>query len=167
MTPYFEYTAEEVQTWIDLRGLATHADQRNVFALERDFQHMIGRMEQAAYDVLMNKKNWRSTDTARREVWFPPAGTIGADEVGYIVKASTPKMTSLIMDQWGDYPLDLKRWTTSDDWWPKTELQYGAPLGQVDVVHPPAGLAVWDAEDEDTNDPGSRDSALEHGPDSH
>jgi hypothetical protein len=142
-TPYFEYSTDEIRGWVDLRGPATHADVRPEFALEGDVRHVIDRMEQAAYDVLLNKANWRSDDTNRREVWFPAAGTIGANQEGYIVMKDTTPLTSQILDQWGDYPLDLQNWHTSDDWWPKNDSQFGAQVGTVSVVEAPPGVAVW------------------------
>jgi len=55
------YDRDEVKTWLEIRNAATHADRKNDknFVVELDVTKFIPRMEQAAYDVLLNKVKWR------------------------------------------------------------------------------------------------------------
>lgn len=70
----YNFSHDEVNQWIDLRDSATHADRRNTFSTAAEITPIIGRMEQAAYDVLCNKANWRSDDSARRNLFVPTSG---------------------------------------------------------------------------------------------
>ena len=67
----FGYSAEEVRHWLRLRGSAAHADQRREFVLDADVLPYLPRLEQAAWDVLMNKLVWRDPDPGRRRAWTP------------------------------------------------------------------------------------------------
>ncbi|MDP8907988.1 MAG: hypothetical protein M3N47_02475 [Chloroflexota bacterium] len=68
--PRFGYSVDEVQHWLsDLRHPATHADRRATFVLESDVRPFLARIEQAAWDVLLNKVTWRDSSTDRRSVW--------------------------------------------------------------------------------------------------
>ena len=89
LRPKFGYTDDEVKHWTEtLRDLATHADVRPSFVLESDIRPVIARIQQAAYDVLLDKQSWRSSDPARRELWSPPAGTTSASGDMFIVQGS-------------------------------------------------------------------------------
>lgn len=70
----YNFSYSEVNQWIDLRDSATHADRRNKFSTAVEITPIIGRMEQAAYEVLCNKVNWRSDDSARRNLFVPTSG---------------------------------------------------------------------------------------------
>ncbi|HYJ69279.1 MAG TPA: hypothetical protein VEX15_16640 [Nocardioidaceae bacterium] len=64
------YTDQEVEDWVgNLRDPARHADLKRhaTFAADHDVQHHLVRIEQAAYDVLFNKRSWHTTDPAREE----------------------------------------------------------------------------------------------------
>jgi hypothetical protein len=63
---------KEAKNWIsDFRHPSIHADERDYFHIESDIRPIIGRVKQAAFDVLLNKENWRSDDTERRSFWDP------------------------------------------------------------------------------------------------
>src|SRR4029453_885970 len=56
------YTKAEIKEWVfDLRHPATHADRNRSFLLESDVRPVVGRMEQAAYEVLLKKEFWRNS----------------------------------------------------------------------------------------------------------
>jgi len=71
------YDRSEVKHWIALRNPATHANDTTLpyIALESDIRPVIDRIEQAAYDVLWNKKFWQDRSTETRPVWRPSVAT--------------------------------------------------------------------------------------------
>ena len=54
------FTADEVAAWADPRNSAIHANRGGEVTLESDVLHFMGRIREAAYDVLLNKLNWWS-----------------------------------------------------------------------------------------------------------
>jgi hypothetical protein len=74
------YDRNEVRTWIDLRNPATHANDLTQphIVLESHVRPVIARIEQAAYDVLMNKKILADPSRERRCMWRPIAATASA-----------------------------------------------------------------------------------------
>lgn len=80
-SPYeSEFTKQEVQTWVGLRGPAMHADRRVAFSV--DLEPYLLRMEWAAYDVFLHKRTWGTTDPERRpglafvSGWVPSKGLV-------------------------------------------------------------------------------------------
>lgn len=118
--PRFGYTEEEVRQWlVMLRHPATHADTREEFLLEADVRPFIPRMQQAAYDVLLNKTKWRSTSTARRQEWQPSSGSRSKSGSAFIEKGSpTSILEATLLDPFAVYPLFLKgSIMLPTDWW--------------------------------------------------
>lgn len=117
--PRYGYTADEIDRWIKLRDPAAHADARRNFVLEAEVQPSLRRMEQAAVDVLVNKANWRASDSERRDLWRPTAWT--KNELGEgVVHLGTPgRLESQLLDQFGAYPTDLAGVLTRlpEGWW--------------------------------------------------
>lgn len=136
LRPKFGYTDDEVKHWTEtLRDLATHADVRPSFVLESDIRPVIARLQQAAYDVLLNKQSWRSSDSARRELWSPPAGTTSASGDMFIVQGSEGvAMQDQLTDPFGGYPLDLSAGLSSlpDGWWFKERPSTDQPPAPAD-----------------------------------
>jgi hypothetical protein len=110
------YTKNEIAYWLaDLRGPATHADRRPGFALASDIEPVIWRVEQAAYDVLLNKKNWRSPDSERRKAYL---WTSGLSRKGvFTTQGHLPTMTGALSDPLGAYPLATVSLRVGDDLW--------------------------------------------------
>lgn len=101
------YTHEEIHHWLaDLRSTSTHADRRDRIALAADVQPVIMRVEQAAYDVLLNKEKWRSPNPSRRDVWQLPAGVLLDGSMAVRADKTVPVMLELL-DSFGAYGLDL------------------------------------------------------------
>ena len=75
----FGYTRDEVVEWISHRHGATHADGKvtNDLVWDADVAQFMDRIEQALYDVLLNKQEWHSPSQTRRDLWHPLAGTLG------------------------------------------------------------------------------------------
>lgn len=119
------YTRGEIKKWlIKLRHPATHADLKKTdyFVLERDIQPIISRMEQAAYDVLMNKKEWHSHSIERRSFWTIPCGTKSSENDLFIVKGNDMKLQMKAMDHLCSYTLDLEgviNRKLDKEWWYK------------------------------------------------
>lgn len=110
------YAKNEVQNWLLLRGPATHADRRPTFVLSSDIAPIIWRVEQAAYDVIFNKKNWRAPDTARRDTY---RWDTGSNRKGlFSTQGRKPTLTSELHDMFGSYPHQMSSLrTVPDDWW--------------------------------------------------
>jgi hypothetical protein len=100
----FDYQRDEIDYWLRvLRHLATHADRREQFAIAADVLPVLGRLQQAAYDVLLNKANWRSRDTDRRAIWTPFNGVL-RDNGAIQLVSHTGYVYSEVLDAFGIYP---------------------------------------------------------------
>lgn len=83
----------------------------------------MNRIEQAAYDVLFNKANWRQTDTRRRDVWKPLTGTSSSKGDIFVTQGmSGGGIQAQVLDQFASYPLHLEAVMTDlpEGWWPPT-----------------------------------------------
>ena len=124
LLPRFGYSEAEVGRWFEeLRDPATHADVRKEFLLEAEVRPVIDRMEQAAFDVLLNKQTWRDPSTDRREVWTPTAGSTNASGGAFIVEGTTPITYGTILDEYGAFPMDLSGVIADrpSTWWPQAD----------------------------------------------
>jgi hypothetical protein len=76
-------------------------------------------MHQAAFDLLMNKENWRAEDAARRELWRAPTGTSGAGNDIFATRGEALAITAQLMDPFDAYPMNLSAIITPlpDGWW--------------------------------------------------
>jgi hypothetical protein len=117
----FRYSTDEVHHWTTtMRGSAAHADQRAKFLIEPDVRPYLARVEQAAWDVLMNKLTWRDPATSRRSVWSPHGGSISPSGDLTIAVHSTPTLVAQLTDRWEEFPLDLgTRVRAPSTWWPQ------------------------------------------------
>ncbi len=114
-------TSNNVAEWIvDLRHPATHADKKEEFVLESDLREHIHLIEQAAYDVLFNKEEWRNTSIKRREI-LNPISLVQSDGVSVVQKGSYGQaFMSQLLDPFGVFPVNLAGGLTSsmsDDLW--------------------------------------------------
>ena len=103
----FSYTCDEVKCWIDLRNRISHADHGSQILLEKDVAWLAHRVEQAAYDVLLNKRTWRSKNTDRRRVWKPIAGTISPYGDRFMMKGQAATLRFRIFDPFRCFSQDL------------------------------------------------------------
>lgn len=118
------YTIDEIKMWIkDLRDPATHADgkYKTQFVLQSDIRPVIARIEQAAYDVLLNKLAWHDPSTKRKHLWTPSAGASSAGADVFIVQGKDVELTFTLLDEFGAYPLNLDAFVSSmpGEWWSK------------------------------------------------
>jgi len=139
-TPY-GYTSDEVRNWIiDVRHPLIHADRRSDFLVEADVRPLLARLEQAAYDVLLNKEIWRSTDSSRRWLWIPDAFNTPTGAV--VRQHSTPTSHMQPFDELGVYPINLQANLTNppDDWW------YGFPAPSREELVVVRCSSEWEAD---------------------
>jgi hypothetical protein len=137
----YGYTDQEVDSWIELRDPATHADARATFVLEGEVRPILRRMEQAAVDVLINKSVWRAPQPDRRELWRPTAWTKNSGGEGVAHLRTRGQIEAQLLDPFGAYPTDLETtWSKlPDGWWaPRVETKtdergfFVLPEGQLD-----------------------------------
>jgi hypothetical protein len=121
--PRYGYTTEEIKEWTTIRDPLTHADGKksSEIYLDSDVQKYIQRIEQAAYDVLFNKKDWHKNSRERRDIWKPIAATTSSSGDLVIVQGSEPTLQFQMFDEFGVYPFDLNAVITKppEEWWYK------------------------------------------------
>ncbi|MGR3319687.1 MAG: hypothetical protein ACUZ8O_14565 [Candidatus Anammoxibacter sp.] len=123
LNPVYGYTGGEIKAWTLIRDPLTHADGKktNEIFLDSDARKYTQRMEQAAYDVLFNKKIWHDRSRERRQVWSPIAATTSATG-GFVVKqGSEPTFTFQLFDEFGIFPMHLNAVINDppQNWWYK------------------------------------------------
>lgn len=103
------WSATEVDDWVQPRNGAIHANRAGMFFLDSDVQALVPRMLEAAYDVLLNKETWWSPTTTRRKAWRPVAGS--ADRNGRASFLTQHKVGGSVIaklhDYFAAYPLAL------------------------------------------------------------
>jgi hypothetical protein len=104
------YTRDEIKQWIQFRHPATHADLRTTheLVLEADIMRYIPRMEQAAYDLLLNKTTWQTGDTDRRNIWSPEVATTSSKYAMQLTQGKGAEFQLQVFDEFKSYPLDLQ-----------------------------------------------------------
>jgi len=123
------FTLAEIQKWlVDIRHPATHADRKEYFVLERGIRPVVHRMTQAAYDVLLNKLEWRSSRVSRREIWKPEGGTAIPSGSKVFLTTKTPvNFQATIMDAFDSYPVNahfgIENFLDKNLWFKQSRLQ--------------------------------------------
>lgn len=109
------YTEPEVAGWMTrLRPLCMHADRRPEYVKNSDVAPFLPRLEQAAYDVLFNKKRWRDKSSLRREgLHF----SSGLTPTGVTLFEQAATITITWMDPFGTFPLDRTSSTNFPPGW--------------------------------------------------
>jgi hypothetical protein len=92
---------------------------------EADIRPVVDRMEQAAYDALLNKRTWRDASIDRRDVWAPNSGTTNAARDAFIVQHTTPITQAAILDEYGVFPMDMAAVVNPcpAQWWPQDDVR--------------------------------------------
>lgn len=132
------YTTSEVAHWLFLRDKTSHADQ--IFLLHADTYPVTYRVEQAAYDVLFNKRSWHDRSTERRKGFEPHLASSGQSNAAVLLEGTAPRIQAISIDGHRQYPLNLKaalknlpaHWLTNT-----FDLQLGHPP----AADPPTGGA--------------------------
>jgi hypothetical protein len=103
------YDAAEINHWLHLRHLSTHADKRSEYAVEADTRPVVNRMEQATFDVLFNKEKWRDPGIVRRKVFKPIYGSKSSHGWNMFMMPGTSVEAAIAyFDGFSAYPLDLR-----------------------------------------------------------
>lgn len=108
LNPKMGYTGKEIESWLNLRHPMSHADniKSNSIALSRDVLNKIHRIEQAAYDTLLNKKVWGTFSKERRSNWIPSCCSSGPNNL--TATSGVPfSYTFSQMDRFERYPINL------------------------------------------------------------
>ena len=117
----YGYTRHEIKEWIGLRHSSFHADQKKSLeiSITSDVQSYLMRMEQAAIDVLFNKKHWRSSSSLRRDIWRPTAWSTSKHGELTVVKDTKLSMLFRVYDEFGIFPkkLGLELSNKKDNWY--------------------------------------------------
>lgn len=133
------YTRSEIDDWFNLRHAAIHGDGRKTqyLVVQADIRPILGRMLQAARDVVFNKKHWHTRSRERRSVWRPIALSIDRDGTVEIEQFSTPIMHFQLMDSFGAYPIDLSASLSPlpVTWW-SPRISQDPPVFEANVVEP-------------------------------
>jgi hypothetical protein len=132
------FSEEEIRSWLRVRGKAVHADRRSWLPLGRDLTNTSTRMEDLAYDVLLNKAHWGVTDAVRRDGFPIPSGTISPDCKGLFARQGLgPSRISLhFIDAFGTFPLHLPKSFThafSERWFIRSNAWSQAPPRADDI----------------------------------
>lgn len=143
------YTRIEIKQWIKFRHPSTHADfqKSNDLVLEADIVRYISRMEQAAYDLLLNKGIWHSSDAGRRNVWIPDVATISDKHDIQAVQGKSGVFQFQIFDEFNAYPLDLNGGLSSlpEGFWSKWKRKIVDSAGEANLtVTPRSSLNLLD-----------------------
>ena len=127
------YTQTETEHWIELRDTTSHADRRPYFALQADTAPVVNRIEQAAYDVLFNKLNWRDGSLDRRDVFRPHVGSNGNSSSIFATQGLPATITVSVRDGFDTYPLDTNSGLNSlpDNWLTDTAAKNDPDLSTV------------------------------------
>jgi hypothetical protein len=118
----FGYTREEVAEWITHRHGAMHADSKpsDQLVWDADVAHLIDRIEQALYDVLLNKQKWHDPSQNRRDLWHPLAGTSDRNGGVFVTdKTGGVRLEFQIFDGFKAYPHDMSAniHKPPEEWW--------------------------------------------------
>lgn len=105
---FFGYDDAEVRTWLDgHRHALVHSRGKHGRASELDILPIIQRVEQAAYDVLLNKADWRTSSGIRREVWSPNFGTADSDGALFVTQGEAAEIAMQLVDTTAGFPIYL------------------------------------------------------------
>ena len=124
----FGYTDAEVRAWFKLRNRCFHAphekkSRRKPLVKPREVQPLIGRMRQAAYDLLLHKRDWNSRTTHRRNLSPLRAFTTGPTSA--TVSGNVEISLSVPMrDPYGRFEMtgNVKFQNVPQMWWPQPNL---------------------------------------------
>lgn len=111
------FERDEVAHWLTtLRPETVHRDKRPVLARSADVEPYIGRLETAAYDVVMNKANWRRSDGQRRN-GQPMMSAVEPDGRGVVLLDPRATVRFPWRDPFGKYPIDWRARLSLDREW--------------------------------------------------
>ena len=102
----------------------------------------------ATYEVLVNKENWHSYDSARRDVWTPLIGPLDAASTWFALQHQIEApLNAQLYDPYGVCPFNLAASSVqlSDEFWPNRGPETTTAGGYQLSVIPRDRLAVTSA----------------------
>ncbi len=114
------YELSEIDEWVKLRHGVSHADVKyKPIVLDVDVSWLVGRTEQAAYDVFANKTEWSSPQIARRHTWRPICGTTDREGGLLATRGHAFQATMTLFDEFRRFPMNLNGVLTGlpEGWW--------------------------------------------------
>ena len=139
------YTRDEIKTWISLRHGATHADmlKTKILIFEPEIRPIIGRIEQAAYDVLFNKEVLQDSSKSRRNVLSLITSTKGRNGDIKMAQGAELSINIQVVDPFGVYPQNLIGGLTQipEGWWCAPRASEKRLTWNILVVDPKEGLS--------------------------
>jgi hypothetical protein len=94
---------------------------------------VLSRLQQAAYDILLNKEKWRSRDTDRRAVWTPVNGVL-RENCAIQLDTHTAYVGSEVLDAFGVYPYGRNFHVAVPDDWYAIFPERVQPSGRLKIV---------------------------------
>ena len=126
------YTEPEIRNWVvEVRNPAIHGVREDELVLEAGIRPIVDRMEQAVYDVLFNKVNWRDTTPTRRDIWSPVSGTSSDNLDLFHIKGTETSFTFQLLDGFSSYPVSLLDFSSillnkiPENWWYEKKESFG------------------------------------------
>jgi hypothetical protein len=89
-------------------------------------------MSLAAYEVLLNKKNWRANDAARRDAWTPTFGLLD-ERTSFALPGEKMTEAAQFYDAYGAFPMRPTahpHFALGRDYWPRrpSQMQWAGRL---------------------------------------
>ncbi len=106
------YTRNEVEQWLSFRDGAAHADlaKATEYVVESDVLKFVPRMQQAAFDVLLNKEIWHNKSSSRRDLCRPSLAFINDEPFELIGTVGRPiDHTRQKVDPFCEWPISSYR----------------------------------------------------------
>lgn len=123
------YSRKEVIHWLSMRNGISHGDSGHAekLILESDVSKIVPRMEQAALDVIFNKRVWGVNSKQRRNFWDAKAFTNSQDHTTVQLDREA-EITIELMDVYDVYPVKIdnnvvpyvQNENFPPNWWPMT-----------------------------------------------
>jgi len=125
------YGKAEIEKWTALRHGATHGDRLVTpdLVFEAEVWPYIGKMIDAAYDILMNKETWGDKSSGRRNIWRPLA-YLQEDGSMSITEGQEFRNVMRVSDEFGVFPLIFDGLSLPTGWWYRAADPSRPVLGQ-------------------------------------
>lgn len=102
----YGYSVGEIESWMKVRHSIAHGKANRINVTESHVAKIFGRVEQAAFDILMNKELWFNPNSSRKKVWHPDTGT---DGVGMFVTRNSETRTVLsVLDEFEVFVINFE-----------------------------------------------------------
>lgn len=122
-----EYNEDEIRNWISIRHRLNHSNNKEGFLIDREIIHYIPRVEQAAYDILFNKKLWANKSLDRKDL-FQFKKRIDKDNRAVVKTKSNEDIGLILYDETRTFPVSfMARFEPNKipkEWWYEGDGKY-------------------------------------------